>query len=449
MANGPETGAPPGRLLRHPLDREIARLAVPALGALAAEPLYILADTAVVGHLGTPQLGGLAVAGTVLTTAFWLFNFLAYGTTAAVARAWGAGRPDVAARHAAQALWLALGLGAALTLAGLAGAELAVDLMGASPAVRPEALTYLRISALGAPAVLVGLVGVGYLRGLQDTTAPLRIALLANLANLVAEVALIYGAGMGIAASAATTVAVQYGAAVIFARWIVRHGRAAGVSWRPDPAAQRDLVVVGRDLFVRTGSLLGALALATAVASRLGTAEVAAHQVAFQLWTFLAYVLDALAIAGQAMIGRLLGAGEAGEARAVSRRLLEWGVVTGIAFAAAVALARPFLPGLFTDDPRVADLTAQVLWLVAALQPVNGAVFVLDGVLIGAGDLRFLARAMLGALVVYAPVTWAVGVLNLSLPALWGAVALLMAVRLAAVAWRFAGSAWAVTGPGR
>ena len=440
---------PERRLRPRPLDREIARLALPALVALTAEPVYVLADTAVVGHLGTPELAGLAVAGTLLTSAFWVFNFLAYGTTAAVARAIGAGRDLAAARQAVQSLWLALGLGAVLAVAGVVAADLAVGLMGPSDAVRPHARLYLRISALGAPAVLVALAGVGYLRGLQDTATPLKIALGANLANLAGEVALIYGLGMGLGASAATTVAAQMGAAVIFARRILGHARAAGVRLRPDPAAQRALLVVGRDLFVRTGSLPAALALSPAVASRQGTVPVAAHQVALQLWLFMALVLDAPAIAAQPMIGRLLGAGEADEARLVSRRLLGWGVVAGLGLAVAVLALRGVLPGLFSNDPRVEALTGDVLWFVALLQPLNAVVFVLDGILIGAGDLRFLARAMLVSLAVFVPLALAVAWRDLPLFALWGALGVLMAARLATMAGRYLGPGWMVVGAAR
>lgn len=431
---------------RHPADREILRLAVPALGALAAEPLYILVDTAVVGHLGTPQLGGLAVAGIVLTTAFNLFNFLSYGTTAAVARAAGAGRSDVTARNAVQSLWLALFIGVALALAGLIGAPLVVDLMGPSAAVRPNALLYLRIASLGLLPVMLSLVGVGYLRGLQDTATPLRIALLANLANLVLELVAIYGLGMGLAASAWATNLAQVGGAVVFCRHIVRHARAAGVGWRPDLAVLRNLVVIGRDLFLRTGSLLAALAVATAVASRMGAAPLAAHQVAFQLWSFLALSLDAVAIAAQAMVGRLLGAGDAVGARDASRRMVEWGVLAGLVLGGLVALLRPALAPLFSDDQAVVDLTRQVLWVVAILQPLNAVVFVLDGVLIGAGDLRFLAGAMVSAFAVYLPAALLAGAAGGTLLWLWGAVTLLMVARLVGVAWRFAGADWAVTG---
>lgn len=431
---------------RHPADREILRLAVPALGALAAEPLYILVDTAVVGHLGTPQLGGLAVAGTVLTTAYSLFNFLSYGTTAAVARAAGAGRAEPSARKAVQSLWLALGIGVALALAGLLGAPLVVGIMGATPSVRPHALLYLRIASLGMVPVMLALVGVGYLRGLQDTVTPLRIALLANLANLVLELVAIYGLGMGLAASAWATNLAQVGAAIAFCRHIARHARGAEVSWRPDPVVLRNLVVIGRDLFLRTGSLLAALAVATAVASRMGPAPLGAHQVAFQLWSFLALALDAVAIAAQAMVGRLLGAGDAGGARAAARRMVGWGVLAGVVFGAVVVALRPVLAPLFSDDPAVVDLTRDVSWVVAVLQPLNAVVFVLDGVLIGAGDLRFLAGAMVTAFAVYLPAALVAGAAGGTLLWLWGAITLLMVARLAGVAWRFAGHAWAVTG---
>jgi putative MATE family efflux protein len=430
----------------HPSDREILRLAVPALGALAAEPLYILTDTAVVGHLGTPELGGLAVAGTILTTAYSLFNFLSYGTTAAVARAAGAGRAGASARNAVQSLWLALLIGTALALSGLLAAPLLVGLIGPSATVRPHALLYLRIASLGMLPVMLALVGVGYLRGLQDTVTPLRIALLANLANLVMELVAIYGLGMGLAASAWSSVIAQVGAAAVFCRHIARHASAAQVSWRPDLAALRSLVVIGRDLFLRTGSLLAALAVATAVASRLGTAPLGAHQIAFQLWSFLALTLDAVAIAAQAMVGRLLGAGDADAARAASKRMVEWGLLAGLVLGGLVAVLRPVLAPLFSDDPAVIDLTLQVLWLVAVLQPLNAVVFVLDGILIGAGDLRFLAGAMVAAFALFLPAAILAGSAGGTLGWLWGAVTLLMVARLAGVAWRFAGRSWMVTG---
>jgi putative MATE family efflux protein len=439
----------PGRRWRHPDDREIVRLALPALGALVAEPIYLLTDTAVVGHIGTEELGGVAVAGTVLTTVFVLFNFLAYGTTAAVARYTGAGQEEAGARHAVQSVWLAGAIGLLLTAVGLAAAGPAADLMGASETVRAHAVLYLRISVLGAPAYLVSLACVGYLRGVQDTAGPLRIALAGNAANLLAEVIFVYGFDMGLAASAWTTVAAQAGAAAVFVRRLSQEAGVAGVPWRPEPRFFAALVRIGRDLFLRTGALLLALALASATAARLGNAELAAHQIAFQLWSFLALVLDAIAIAAQAIVGRLLGAGDATAARAASQRMVQWGLVAGAVFAGVILVLRPVLPELFTTDPAVRAEAVDILWFVAAMQPVNAVVFVLDGVLLGAGDLRFLATAMVGALAAFAPACLLVGTIFESLPALWVAVGVLMVARLAAVVWRFRGSAWAVTGATR
>jgi putative MATE family efflux protein len=363
-----------------------------------------------------------------------------------VARAAGAGRSDAGARNAVQSLWLALLIGTALALAGLLAAPLLVGLMGPSATVRPHALLYLRIASLGMLPVMLALVGVGYLRGLQDTATPLRIALLANLANLVMELVAIYGLGMGLAASAWSSVIAQTGAAVVFCRHIARHASAAQVTWRPDLATLRSLVVIGRDLFLRTGSLLAALAVATSVASRLGTVPLGAHQIAFQLWSFLALTLDAVAIAAQAMVGRLLGAGDTVAARAASKRMVEWGLLAGLVLGALVAVLRPVLAPLFSDDPAVVDLTLQVLWLVAVLQPLNAVVFVLDGILIGAGDLRFLAGAMVVAFALFLPAAILAGSAGGTLGWLWGAVTLLMVARLVGVAWRFAGQAWMVTG---
>jgi putative MATE family efflux protein len=438
------------RLLSHPADGEIRRLAIPALGALAAEPLYVLTDTAVVGHLGTPQLGGLAVAGTVLTTSFFLFNFLAYGTTAAVSRLVGAEDREAAAHQAAQGLWLAVILGLVLLTAGVVFAPAAVGLVGASARVRPYAVTYLRISAIGAPAVLLALVGVGYLRGLQDTRTTLVVALASNAANLAMEVVLIFGLHFGVGASALATVVAQYGAASVFAGTVVRHVRAAGVSLRPDAARLRALVAVGRDLFIRTGSLLAALGVATAVASRLGNVPLAAHQIAFQIWSFLALVLDAIAIAGQAMIGRLLGAGRADDARAAARRMVQWAIAAGIAFGLVVLAARPLIAPLFSSDHAVVRAAQTVLIVVAVLQPINAVVFVLDGVLIGAGDLRYLAGAMaVSGLAVFMPAAIAVLHFRLGLTALWGALTLLMIARLFGNVARFAGEDWQVLGAHR
>jgi putative MATE family efflux protein len=432
---------------RSPHDREILRLAVPAFGALAAEPLYILVDTGIVGHLGTSPLAGLAVAGTVLTATFAIFNFLAYSTTGAVARQVGAGNRRAAAELGVDSLWLATGLGVALTLLGLVLAPVIVDAMGASRTVHPFAVTYLRISVLGAPALLVTLAGAGYLRGLQDTRTTLLIAVGSNAANLVIEVVLVYGLHLGIAGSAWGTVIAQFGAALAYVAVVARTVRAEHASVRPQAAGVRATARVGGRLVVRTGSLLAAFLAATAIASRIGDDDVAAHQIAFQVFLFLGLSLDAVAIAGQAMVGRFLGAEDPGEARAAARRMIEWGVVVGIVFAVALAALRPLIVPLFTTDPNVRHLALQVLLIVAALQPLNAVVFVLDGVLIGAGDVTYLAAAMLAAtLLVFVPAAAAVLVFGGGLLWLWGALSLWMAARCVGMATRFAGSRWQVTG---
>jgi putative MATE family efflux protein len=431
---------------RSPYDREILRLAVPAFGALAAEPLYILVDTAIVGHLGTDPLAGLAIAGTVLTATFAIFNFLAYSTTAAAARQFGAGNRRAAAELGVDSLWLASGLGVALSVLGVIFAPVIVDAMGASTDVHPFAVTYLRISILGAPALLVALAGAGYLRGLQDTRTTLVIAVASNAFNVVIEVAFVYGLDLGIAGSAWGTVLAQYGAALAYLAVVARAVRAEHASIRTQASGIRASASVGGRLVIRTGSLLAVFLAATAIASRIGDDDVAAHQIAFQVFLFLGLSLDALAIAGQAMVGRFLGAEDPHVARAAARRMIEWGIAVGVVFAIVLAALRPVLVPIFTADPDVRHLALQVLLIVAALQPLNAVVFVLDGVLIGAGDVSYLAVAMLSALVVYVPAAVAVLVLGGGLLWLWGALALWMLARCVGMATRFAGYRWMVTG---
>jgi len=432
--------------LRSPHDREIARLAVPAFGALVAEPLYVLADTAIVGRLGTEELAGVAVASSGLLTFYAVFIFLAYGTTAAVSRLLGAGREREAAHQAVQGLWLATVIGVAVTAVVLALAGPIVGLLGGTGEVRDHALTYLRISALGVTFQLLTFAGTGYLRGLQDTRTPLVVAVGAAAVNLVLEVLLIPVLDFGVGASAASTVVAQVGAALVYVRLIGGATSTLGASPAPDWPAIRRLGRAGWDLLVRTVALRASLTLATALAARIGAAEVGAHEVAFAVWSFLALGLDAIAIAGQAIVGRHLGADDPVVARDVGRRMLQLGTGAGVVVGALVLLARPWLPQVFSEDPEVVSLAGFLLVLVAVLQPVNGAVFVLDGLLIGAGDLAFLARAMVGAALATAPVGVAVAVFDLGIGWVWGAIAVLMATRLAALALRWRTGAWAVGG---
>jgi putative MATE family efflux protein len=432
--------------LRSRHDREIARLAVPALGALVAEPLYVLADTAVVGHIGTTQLAGLAVASSALLTGYAVFIFLAYGTTAAVSRLLGAGRPQEAAHQAVQSLWLATLVGLTVTAVVWAAAGPLVEALGATGDVRTDALVYLRISSLGITFQLLTFAGTGYLRGLQDTRTPLYVALGAAASNLVLELVLINGLGFGIGASALSTVVAQLGAAAVYLRIITRATSRLDAALAPDWAAVRRLGRTGWDLLVRTVALRGSLVLFTAVAARLGAVDVSAHEVAFAMWSLLALALDALAIAGQAMIGRHLGADDPATAREVGRRMLELGTVAGVALGSVVLVLRDVIPDVFSDDQRVVALAGFLLVFVGVLQPVNGAVFVLDGLLIGAGDMAFLARAMVGAALVTVPVTLYVGFAGFGIGWVWAAFAVLMVARLAVLARRWRSGAWAVVG---
>ena len=378
-------------LHRSPYDREIARLAVPALGALIAEPLYTLADTAVVGHLGTTHLGGLAVASQVLLGALSLFIFLAYGTTAAVGRLIGAGDHRRAAQQAVQGLWLAAAVGAVLAAAAYAFSDPLLRILGANGDVLAQGRIYLRISLFGLPAMLITLAGVGYLRGLQDTLRPLKVAVVTAGLNLALELVLIYGLGFGIGASALSTVVAQWLAASAYVWWIREAVAAHGVTLAPDRTIIARLAVVGLDLFLRTAALRASFTISVAVAARLGDVELAAHEVIYQLMFFLALALDAVAIAGQAMIGRYLGADEPDQARAAGRRMIEWGLASGLAATVVLLAARPWLPLVFSSDEVVLSLAGFLILHLAFLQPVNGVVFALDGVLIGAGDMRFLA----------------------------------------------------------
>ncbi len=429
--------------LRSPYDREILRLAIPALGALAAEPLYVLADTAIVGHLGRSQLAALGIAATVLSV-FATFNFLQYGTTAQVARASGAGDDAAAARLGAQALWLSLGLGLLLAALTAALASPIVSLVGGHGRTADYAVTYLRIVALGVPSAFLALGGQGFLRGVSDLRTPLVIVIGGNVANVALELAFVYGLGWGIRGSAWGTALAQtlMGVGLLWA--ILRRVRWANASFRP--ALARRLLAVGTFIFVRTVSLIGSFVLAGVVVAHLGDAPLGAHQIAFQLFIFLALVLDAIAIAGQIIVGRELGAGRAEEAYAASARMVWLSVAAGILFAVALLALHDVLPRAFSDDAQVLDQCTRLWPLFAAMQPLAGAVFALDGILIGASDGPYLAASMALAFGVCAALVLAAYDAGWGVRGVWSAILVLMAVRLAAMGSRFVRRRWLVTG---
>jgi len=439
----------PAAPLRHPHDAEILRLAVPAFGALVAEPLFLLADSAIVGHLGTPELAGLGVAATVLGSAVSLCIFLAYGTTAAVARMIGAGNQAGALRRGIDGLWLAVVAGALLAVAGLLGAPAMVGWFDPGTEESRHAVTYLRVSMPGVPAMLLVLAMTGVLRGLQDTRTPLVVAAASNIANVGLNLGLVYGAGLGIAGSALGTVIAQWGGAIAYIVVVVRAARPLGVALKPDWSGVRANFAASAPLVVRNIALRAVITLAALVAARLGSAEIAAHQVAFAIWSTLALALDAVAIAGQALVGRYLGAADVAGARLATRRMVEWSVGVGVILGALILAGRLALAPLFTPDEQVQALIIDVLLVVALLQPLAGWVFALDGVLIGAGDARYLALAQALTVAVFAPFAAAVLNFDLGLVGLWGAIGVWMLARLAVMTWRERGEAWAVTGAER
>ncbi|MEV6979842.1 MATE family efflux transporter [Sphaerisporangium sp. NPDC051017] len=426
--------------------REILRLAVPAFGALVAEPLFILADYAIVGRLGTLALGALGIAGTALTSLVNVCVFLAYGTTAAVARQVGAGDLPRAVKQGVDGLWLAAAIGVALIAVCWPLAPWIVELFGASPGVAGQAVTYLRISLLGTPSMLVILAGTGILRGLQNTAIPLVVSIGSFALNAALNALFVLVLHWGIAGSAWGTVLAQALGAVVYVLVVVRAAREHHVPVRPDLAGIRDAGTAGIALLIRTVCMRVVLIVATAVATRMGDAPLAAHAIAAQIWTLLAFALDAIAIAGQAITGRTLGAGDVHLTRSATRTMVIWGVGYSVVLGLAIVLLRPVLPVLFGADPEVSAELVSVLWVMALLQPVAGVVFVLDGVLIGAGDRRFLAWASALTTLAYLPAAYAVVHSGGGLVALWLALGVWMAARLATLGWRAYGRAWLVTG---
>jgi putative MATE family efflux protein len=411
-----------------------------------AEPLFLLADAAIVGRLGTVPLGGLGVAAQAMSALVNVSIFLAYGTTAAVARQLGAGDRRAAIQQGIDGLWLAAAIGAVVLAAGLPLARPIADAFGASPVVAADAVTYLRISLFGGPAMLAVLAGTGVLRGLQDTRTPLVVSVAANVVNVVLNATFVLGLHWGIAGSAWGTVITQNAAAAAYLAMVFRGARRAGVSLGIDLAGVRTAARTGAALVIRTLALQAVLIVATAIAARDGNVAIAAHQVAFRLWSLLAFALDAIAIAGQAITGKYLGAGDIGGARSATRRMIGWGALSGAVFAAALLAARPWLPALFAATPPVAHLLLAVLLIVAAAQPVAGVVFVLDGVLIGAGDQNYLALAGLVATAVFGLAAAIVVASGAGLVGLWIAISAWLAARFVTLTVRAAGSGWLVTG---
>ncbi|EON22340.1 MATE efflux family protein [Nocardioides sp. CF8] len=431
-------------------DREILRLAVPAFLALVAEPLFLLSDAAIIGHLGTTELAGLGIAGAVLQTLVGLCVFLAYGTTASVARHLGAGDTRGALTQGIDGCWLAVLIGTLVTVVGAVLARPLVELFGAGAAVSDQATAYLQVAIFGVTPLLLMLATTGVLRGLQDTRTPLWVAVGGNIANIVLNVVFVYGLDLGIAGSALGSVLAQLASAGVLVTVVVRAARREGAPLTPDrsgivTAARTGVPLVLRTLTLRACLLVGTYAVT--LAGRDTALDLATHQIAITLWTFLAFALDALAIAAQAITGRALGAGDVDGTRALTRRMVQWGWGAGIVSGLLLAASAPFLGPLFSPDTGVHHLLVPVLLVAALGQPIAGVVFVLDGVLIGAGDGAYLAWAGLGVLALYAPAAVLAALGPGGLVPVWLAmVVVFMGARFVLLTRRARTDTWLVTG---
>ncbi|WP_167137434.1 MATE family efflux transporter [Diaminobutyricimonas sp. TR449] len=429
------------------LDRDILRLAVPALGSLIAEPLFLLTDTALVGHLGENALAGLGIASVILQTTIGLLIFLAYATTPAVARRLGAGDTSGAIRAGIDGLWLAVFIGILLVAGGYLAVDPLVAAFGATDAVNQGATEYLTVSLWGLPAMLIVLAATGLLRGLQDTRTPLVVATVGFAANAALNALFIYGLGWGLAGSAAGTVVAQWGMAAVYLVIAVRAARVHQVGLRPGLAGVRGAATSGGWLLVRTLSLRIAMVATVVVATSLGVQDLATMQIALTVFSTLAFALDALAIAGQAMIGHGLGASDVPRVRAVTRRLIQLGLLAGAALGLLVIAVAPVLGAVFTTDPGILAALPLLLVLMGVGIPLAGYVFVLDGVLIGAGDARYLAWTGLINIVMYLPMLWAVEVTDAGLTWLWVAFGFgYIGVRALTLGLRARGTRWIVAG---
>jgi len=417
------------RLVRDARDRRIVALAVPAFGTLAVEPLYVLVDTAIVGHLGTTALAGLALAASVLLLVTAGCNFLAYATTQRFAHHQGAGRPADAARVGVQALWLSVVLGLPLAVALAAGARLFAWVLGGRGDVLDAATTYLRISAVGIPFILVALAAQGVLRGVQELGRAFRIVLVANVANVILELLAVYGLDLGIAGSAWSTVVVQIGAAAAFYA-VLRPHLAAAPSRRIDRDEMTPFLTAGGHLALRVATVLIVVTGSTFVAARVDDVTLAAHQIGATLFTLVALALDAYAIPAQTLVANALGAGEPDEAIAIGHRVLRLSVLTATVLGLLLAAVSWPLTHVFTSDPAVASRATVAVVFLAVILPPGGVAWALDGVLMGAGDYRFLGRASAVSALAFLPLA----VLTLAVPSLgiagvWSSMVVWMVAR--------------------
>ncbi|MCH1615175.1 MAG: MATE family efflux transporter, partial [Acidimicrobiales bacterium] len=417
-------------------------LALPAFGALVAEPIYILTDTAFMGHVGTDSLAALAIASAVLLSAHSALIFLAYGTTGIVGRLLGSGKHKEAAGQGIQALCLPVILGIITSVKLINYGRTLISLYHPEAADESLALTYLRISLIGFTCQLVALAGTGYLRGTKDTKTPLVIAICGALTNLLLEIIFVFYFDLGITGSALSTVIAQWLSAFLYLSAIRSSTKELGLSFRPDFRSLAVYARIGFQLFIRTAALRSSLLIAAALASRLGTTEVASHQIGLEIWSLLALTLDAIAIAGQALVANALGAEDFKTARNASNRMVGINIQAGLVFGTALLVFNDQLPYVFTRDLEVVQLSSFILVFVAIAQPLNGLVFALDGIFMGAGDFSFLAKAMVGAFVIFIVIAAVINKYDLGIGWLWSAITILTILRAIPLCIRFKGNTW-------
>ncbi len=432
-------------------DRAIAALAIPALGTLAIDPLISIVDTMWVSRLGTVSLAALAVASAIFAAVFAVFSFVHVTITPLIAGEVGRGSPERAGGITRGAIIISVVLGIILAIIVGSLANQIVGAFGASGEVLSQSVAYLEIRVLALPAMLVVMVGHGVYRGHQDTRTPLYVALAMNLVNLVLNPLLIFTAGLGIVGAAWATVIAQFLAAVvfiflIFKRERLRFGLDRAVVGIRDLGIAR-ILIDGWPMMLRSVALLFALTATTFAATRIGVAQVAAHQIALQTWLFMSFVLDSFAVAAMALIGLDLGTRNRAAARDVANRLLALGFLTGIGLAVGLILLLPYLPVIFSAEPAVAEDLSRIIWFVVVLQPVTALVYVWDGVGIGARAFRFMATSMVVATALTALFLVAFGD---SLVGVWAALAVLTFTRLVAfLGWHRWGPLASERGPSR
>ncbi|MEP6599467.1 MAG: MATE family efflux transporter [Actinomycetota bacterium] len=425
----------------------VLSLAASAFVVLAAEPLYLLVDTAVVGHLGSLPLAGLGIGGALMTLVLVIGTFVEYGTTSRAARWFGAGRTDAAIHEGVQASHLAIGIGLVVVAAGqLLADPLTRLLAGGSGDVQHAAESWFRIAVCGIPGVLLVLAGNGWMRGVQETRRPVVIVLVANAASAAASPLLVYPAHLGLNGSAIANVAGQLLGGVLFLRSVL--SRAS--SRRPDLTVLRRQLVVGRDLVLRSAGFQVAFLSAAGVASRMGTAQIAAHQVGLQLWEFTALLLDSFAIAAQSLVGAALGAHDEQVARRTAWQVARFGLWAGVAFATVFAAGWFVVPRIFTSSTDVLGQVHELWPWFVAIQPLGGVVFALDGVLIGAGDVAFLRTlTLVAALGAFTPLSLAALHWHWGIGGVWAGLTAFIVVRFVGMVARTRGGGWIVMGEQR